>query len=203
MDDKTALAYAIARAIALAENGGTIPSKGKKGATGELASVYQFMPKTWAGYAKDILGNAKAPLTPENETKVVVAKVQQWIDKGYNSKQIASMWNAGEGRPNAYAQNWRGTNKGVKYDTPAYANKVAQYARDAYTNHFGPQIQTPQSITTANTTPQKIIPPVQSTTNTVQGSNGLPIKITDVPTKNPPNGGLIGSLLNGMAGRNI
>ena len=35
------------------------------------------------------------------------------------------MWNAGEGRPDAYKQNWRGVNKwGVRYDTPAYVNKV-------------------------------------------------------------------------------
>lgn len=201
MDDKTALAYAIARAIALAENGGTIPSKGKKGATGELASIYQFMPKTWAGYAKDILGDANALLTPENETRVVVAKVKKWIDAGYNSKQIASMWNAGEARPNAYAQNWRGKNNGVAYDTPAYANKVAQYAKDAYTSHFGPQVSTTPTNTVANTTPKATPAPVQPTTKIVQGSNGSPITIADVPTKNPPTGGLIGSLLNGMAGR--
>jgi len=97
-----------------------------EGSTLGGASRYQFTHGTWKKYAKEILGDENAPLSLENENQVAYTKIKKWKDQGYNVGQIASMWNAGEGRPDAYKENWRGTNKyGVKYDTPAYAEKVA------------------------------------------------------------------------------
>lgn len=128
--DKHKRAMAIAKAIAYAENGGKPKLNAlKAGKTGELKSIFQFMPKTWENYSKQTFGKV-VPLTHEAESEVVLKKVNQWLDKGYNESQIASMWNAGEGRPDAYKQNWKGVNsKGVAYDTPAYAKKVASYTR--------------------------------------------------------------------------
>lgn len=148
MDEKTALTYAITRALAYQENGGK-PTNPKAGKTGEMKSIFQFEPATWKNDAQEILGNSNAPLTPDNETKVVSGMVGDWIDKGYNVKQIASMWNAGKGEPNAYTGKFSdgspstGINKeyGVKFDVPSYANGVANYAKQFYTQDFEPQIQ--------------------------------------------------------------
>ena len=121
-------ALIISKALAYAENNGK-PTTIKAGKTGEMKSIYQFTPNTWKQYSKEILGK-EVPLTNETELQVATGKVSKWIDKGYTTEQIASMWNAGEGKPNAYKENWRGINKkyGVAYDTPAYAKKVANYA---------------------------------------------------------------------------
>lgn len=98
------------------------------GKSGELPSRYQYTPGTWKSVAGKYLGDENAPISLENENKATYLRIKDWKDNGYNIGQIASMWNAGEGRPDAYAQNWRGTNKyGVHYDTPAYAEKVAKY----------------------------------------------------------------------------
>lgn len=98
------------------------------GKSGELPSRYQYTPGTWKSVAGKYLGDENAPISLENENKATYLRVKDWKDNGYNVGQIASMWNAGEGRPDAYAQNWRGVNKyGVHYDTPAYAEKVAKY----------------------------------------------------------------------------
>lgn len=93
-----------------------------RGKAGEWGA-YQFMPETWDRYAKELGVKAQfgqASLVQQNE--VAYKKFKQWKDAGYNVGQIASMWNAGEGRPNAYAENWRKTDPKtgeVIYDTPA------------------------------------------------------------------------------------
>lgn len=112
----------LAKAIRHTETGG----KDVAGASGEQGS-YQFMPETWKAYSSE--AGINVPIeqaTREQQNEVVYKKLKGWKDKGYNPGQIASMWNAGEGRPNAYKENFRGVNeKGVAYDTPAYAEKVA------------------------------------------------------------------------------
>lgn len=99
-----------------------------KGASGEYGG-YQFMPETWKNYASQAgLGNV--PLeqaTPEQQNQVAYTQIKKWKDAGYNPGQIASMWNAGEGRPNAYVEGNAGVNsQGVSYDTKKYATEVAQ-----------------------------------------------------------------------------
>lgn len=89
------------------------------------ASLYQYTHGTWKSVAKKYLGDENAPLNRENENKATYYRILDWKKQGYNVGQIASMWNAGEGRPNAYKENWKGVNEwGVRYDTPAYARKV-------------------------------------------------------------------------------
>lgn len=113
----------LAKAIRQHESGGNFNATGKSGETG----AYQFTAPTWKGYAKEVLGDSNAPMTPENQNQVAYTKIKQWKDGGKNVGQIASMWNAGEGKPNAYLENNVGVNKyGVNYDTPAYAKKVAE-----------------------------------------------------------------------------
>ncbi len=133
------IADAIFKALAYTENGGKPdikkPSAGK---TGEMASVFQFTPSTWKNYSKQVTG-ADIPISPEAEAFVVHKKIGEWLKKGYEPKQIASMWNAGSGEPDAYKGEFQskahagmpsvGVNKkyGVKYDVPGYVSKFDKY----------------------------------------------------------------------------
>jgi hypothetical protein len=115
---------ALTKAIRQVESGGNF---GASGASGEHGG-YQYTPETWSGVAKKY--GINVPLeqaTSSQQNEVTYKRIKEWKDAGHNVGQIASMWNAGEGRPNAYRENWRGVNKfGVVYDTPAYAQKVAR-----------------------------------------------------------------------------
>lgn len=135
MNDKELLAASIVKALAYTENNGKPDlSNLKAGKTGETKSIFQFTPDTWKRYSKEIFGNEDVQIVPDTETYVTNEKVKKWIAKGYNARQIASMWNAGESKPDAYKQSWKGTNEkyGVGYDTPAYADKVLKYSRQFY-----------------------------------------------------------------------
>lgn len=133
MDD---LSLQITKALAYAENGGK-PSEPKAGKSGEMKSIWQYTPATWKQYSTEVLGH-DAPLSSELEAYVTHKKVSQWVDEMKNQGvpdediplKIASKWNAGEGHPDAYKQGLKGTNKyGVKFDTPAYAQKVSSYVK--------------------------------------------------------------------------
>lgn len=141
------LASAITKALGYAENGGKPdPNNTQAGKTGELKSIFQFTPDTWKNYAKEILGDENAELTPDAETFVVHKKVSDWLSKGYQPKQIASMWNAGVGEPDAYSGKFsngspsKGVNAkyGVQFDVPTYANKVEKYVNE-FTGKQGTQ----------------------------------------------------------------
>ena len=100
------------------------------------ASRYQYTTGTWKMVAGKYLGNSNAELTLENENEATYKRLKDWKEKGYDVGQIASMWNAGEGRPNAHKENMRGTNQyGVNYDVPAYVDKVyAEYQKQKQAN---------------------------------------------------------------------
>ena len=116
----------IAKAIRHVESGNK-PVTPREGSQLGGASRYQYTHDTWKGVAQKYLGDANAPINLENENKATYLRIKEWKDKGYNVGQVASMWNAGEGKPNAYMENHRGVNDyGVAYDTPSYAQKVAQ-----------------------------------------------------------------------------
>ena len=192
MDEKTALTYAITKALAYQENGGK-PTTPKAGKTGETKSIFQFTPDTWKKDAGDVLGDPNAPITADNETKVVTSKVSKWIDEGFTAKQIASMWNAGVGEPDAYTGKFsdgspsKGMNKKYNqpFDVPTYANDVANYAKQFYAEDFKPKIQNAQtSNPTVPTTPQSTTP--------IAGSALVP--------KTPQTNGLVGGLLNSLGG---
>jgi len=108
-------AQSIANAIKQIESGGNY---GAKGASGE-SGAYQFMPSSWSSWAKTYLGDANAPMTPANQDKVAMAKIQSLLDQGYDARQVALIWNGGQ------PVEKKGVNsKGVAYDSGAYANKV-------------------------------------------------------------------------------
>jgi len=119
---------ALTSAIAEAETGSSSPEAyTKRGASGEFGR-YQFMPDTWKAYAGEAgVSTSLEQSSMEEQNKVAYNKIKQWKDQGYTPAQIASMWNAGPGRPNAYKENWKGVNsQGVAYDTPSYAMKVSE-----------------------------------------------------------------------------
>jgi hypothetical protein len=137
-------------AIGEAETGASSPkaytARGKSGEYGR----YQFMPDTWKAYASE--AGVNSPLESasiEDQNKVAYHKIEQWKKQGYNPAQIASMWNAGPGKPNAYKEGWKGTHTNpdgtkVAYDTPAYAEKVsAAYQRLKGQSGVLPQGQNP------------------------------------------------------------
>lgn len=161
MDEKELLADAITKAIAYQENGGKLDlEKTSAGKSGEMKSIFQFTPETWKKYSKEVLGKDNVPLDNDHETYVVKQKVRKWIDDGKTTSQIASMWNAGEGKPDAYKENNVGINKyGVKYDTPTYAKNVLNYAKKFYTeksqqNSNESTVQPNKIAVSPQTTPQ-------------------------------------------------
>lgn len=115
----------LAKAIRQQESGGDFQARGKSGEYG----AYQFTEPTWKVYAKKHLGQ-DVPLsqaTPEQQNEVAYKQIKEWKDAGRNPGEIASMWNAGESRKNAYLEGNSGVNKyGVHYDTAAYAKAVAE-----------------------------------------------------------------------------
>lgn len=117
-------AVALAKSIRQIESNNNFNAQGKSGEWGG----YQFTPATWDSYSREFGVNAAfGSATPEQQNEVAYKKIKQWKDQGYNPGQIASMWNAGAGRPNAYQEGHKGVNKfGVEYDTADYAKKVAQ-----------------------------------------------------------------------------
>jgi len=120
----------LAKAIRQTESNNNFQAKGKSGEYG----AYQFTNGTWNSAAQKYLGT-QIPLeeaTPEQQNEVAYKRIADWKSQGYTPGQIASMWNAGEGEPNAYTGSFSngspsiGVNKfGAKYSVPAYANKVA------------------------------------------------------------------------------
>ncbi len=106
----------------------------KSGASGEYGA-YQYLPETFKDYSTRYANNPNADITnPEDQDKVAYTTVKAWKDKGYTPEQVLSMWNAGEGKPDAYAQDHRGTNaQGVQYDVPKYVDNIKTYLTETKT----------------------------------------------------------------------
>jgi hypothetical protein len=176
------MASLVTRALAYTENGGAPninnPSAGK---TGESKSIFQYEPDTWKADAGKYLGDPNAPLTADNETTVAKGQVTDWLKKGYKVNQIASMWNAGIGEPDAYSGKFsdgtssQGVNKqyGVKYDVPGYAKKVENYTKQFIQEAQKSQLNNQTQPTVNSQTPPQISskPPVfNNQTNAIKGS---------------------------------
>lgn len=126
-------AVALARAIKHNETGDSSDAYTAHGKSGEFGA-YQFMPDTYKNYAQKYLGDANAAPSVENQNKIAYSFVAEKKKAGYNPAQILSMWNAGEGEPDAYTGKFSngapstGTNgHGVPFDVPQYAAKGSQY----------------------------------------------------------------------------
>lgn len=149
----------LAKAIRQVESGGNFAAQGKSGEHG----AYQFTSGTWDSASRKYLGQP-VPLeqaTPEQQNEVVYKRIKDWKDRGYNVGQIASMWNAGEGEPDAYKGTFTsstathrvgqpsvGVNSfGAHYNVPAYAKSVATaYQKIKGGGQVGPDPQNPSSI---------------------------------------------------------
>jgi hypothetical protein len=107
----------LAKSIRTVESSDNYNAHGQSGEFG----AYQFMPETWKGAAKKVLGNANAPMTPVNQDKVAYYTIKKLKDAGHTPEEVASIWNSGKPQ-------WQGNvgvnSKGVKFDTPAYVNSV-------------------------------------------------------------------------------
>jgi len=91
------------------------------GASGEYGA-YQLMPDTWKEYAREILGNPNAEMTPANQDAVATGMVAKWLTAGKTPEQIARKWNSGD-----FDKGGSGVNsKGVKWDIDAYVSKFKQ-----------------------------------------------------------------------------
>lgn len=133
-----ARAKTLARAISQVESGG----KQVRGASGEFGS-FQFMPATWASVSKQVAGKVLQQ-TPANEQMVAEKKIQQLLDRGFDERQVALIWNTSLGGAET-PREISGVNKfGVKYDSGAYANKV-QRAFQAFSME-NPVENTPHGI---------------------------------------------------------
>lgn len=113
----------LTKAIRQVESNGNFQAKGKTGEYG----AYQFMGPTWNAMSSKF--GINVPLeqaTPQQQNEVAYKQIKEWKDAGHNVGQIASMWNAGPGNPDAYLNGNKGTNsKGVGFDTGLYAQRVA------------------------------------------------------------------------------
>ena len=180
----------LAKAIRQKESGNraVIPAEGSKLGG---ASRYQYTHDTWKETARKYLGDPNAPLSLQNENKATYLKIKDWKDKGYNPAQIASMWNAGEGRPNAYKENWKGTNKyGVAYDTPRYVKSVY----DEYQKIKGSQPQQRRQPA------QPVVPTVAEQRQTLQ-AQGQPVARNPERVEPTMLGGIIRDTTKGTIGR--
>lgn len=120
----------LTKAIRQTESGGNYTANGASGEHG----AYQFTAPTWAALSQKYLGT-NIPLksaTPEQQNEVAYKQIADWKSHKFNVGQIASMWNAGEGEPDAYTGTFSngapsiGVNKfGVKFNVPTYAKSVA------------------------------------------------------------------------------
>lgn len=182
MNDTELLSQSIVKALAYAENGGKPDlSNLKSGKTGEMKSIFQFTPDTWKKYAKDILGDENSELNPDNETYVANEKVKKWIQEGKTARQIASMWNAGPGEPDAYSGKFSngspsvGINKkyNVKFDVPSYADKVLKYSKEFFNEKSSHKDNPVEQEVAQNSDPlQSVVSLVKKASSRTPSNNG-------------------------------
>lgn len=102
------------------------------GASGEYGCV-QFMPGTWRDISTEIVKEV-LPQTPINEKYVAVHKIQELLDKGFDEKEVAMIWNTSLGgveEPLIRKGEKVINGKKVKYDSVAHALKVMNaYAQE-------------------------------------------------------------------------
>lgn len=181
----------LAKAIRQTESGGNFQAKGKSGEYG----AYQFTEPTWNNTAKKY--GVNVPLnqtTKEQQNEVAYKQIKDWKDKGHNVGEIASMWNAGVGEPQAYTGKFSNgkpsggkdaiNSHGVHYDVPAYAKSVATaYQTIKNGGQVNPDPNNPSSVLGNSLTQDTI---TGDTSNPKEQSapdqRGVPMKIVDALT---------------------
>ena len=127
-----------------------------KGASGENGAG-QWMPATWQAQAQDVLGDANAPMTPENQSVVAQGTIRKLISQGKNAADIAAIWNSGSDQnwQNKISIGYGGTmppnSAGVQFDVPKYVKSVTD-AYQTIKNGGSAGVDSSNPSSTANTT---------------------------------------------------
>lgn len=144
-------ALALTKAIRRQESGGNYSASGDAGTS---TGAYQFQPATWKAFSGQILGNANAPMTPENQNAVAYGMIKTWKDSGMGPAQIAAKWNSGS---DTGWENKIGTTtingKSVPYNVPQYVQNVVSNFKQIYpqvSQQYGAPDQSGGLVPTAN-----------------------------------------------------
>lgn len=181
---------ALTKAIRSQESGGNYNATSKDGSYG----AYQFLQSTWDSTAKKYGIDASwKDATPQQQNEVAYKQIADWKSQGYNVGQIASMWNAGAGKPNAYLTGSSGTNSsGVNYNVAKYAKNVASLYQ-GYKNGVIPDDGGSANATNGESNPTAGSSDIQAQRAALQ-AQGLPQSVD--PTKAAPS--FLGSLVRGI-----
>lgn len=132
------------------------------GDAGTSHGAGQWQSATWKAQAHDVLGDANAPMTQDNQSVVAQGTIRKLISQGKNAAQIAAIWNSGSD------ENWQGkvgtttiNGQQIKYNVPQYVKSVT----DLYQQYKGQQ--------PAQTDVSAQIPP-QTLNTTPPSTGGLP-----------------------------
>lgn len=174
---------ALTLAIRQQESGGDYKATSKDGSYGG----YQFIKGTWDATASKYGVNASwEKATPDEQNQVAYGQIADWKNAGYTPAQIASMWNAGHGEPNAYTGQFsnghpsEGTNKfGVKYSVPAYVKAVTGYFTHYYDLGKNQSADSSTPTALASTTDQPQTPTLPTTIPSTADHSVFPAKEDD------------------------
>lgn len=122
----------LTKAIRQTESGGNYAARGASGEFG----AYQWMPGNFQADAAAAGIKNPNPNDPATQNKVAYFKLLSLKQQGLSPQQIASVWNAGIGEPDAYTGKFSngkpsvGLNpKGIHMDVPGYVSKVISAAQ--------------------------------------------------------------------------
>ena len=124
------------RALSGQESGGSPTAQNSR--TGAYGT-FQIMPSNWPSWAQEAGLPADAPQTPENQTRVAKAKIQQYYNKFGNWGDVASAWYSGQPL-SAYDANALNRKQG-NGDEPS----IAEYTNSVLARAGGDAVTTPTS----------------------------------------------------------
>ena len=108
------------------------------GDDGQSWGAYQMKQGAWDNASKIAGVNAQwGKATPAEQNQVADSQVKTWLSQGKNPAQVASMWNAGAGEPDAYTGKFSNGHPSVvpgKFDVPSYAKRVLSNASELWQN---------------------------------------------------------------------
>lgn len=182
------------------------------GDAGTSKGAGQWQPETWKAQAQDVLGDANAPMTRENQNVVAQGTIRKLISQGKNAAQIAAIWNSGSD------ENWQnkvGTTmingQQVKYNVPHYVKSVTDLYQQ-YKNQSGSLPQAPSgNLASASAGGyQPPLPPGQSQGKQSGNAAGYapptpptqPTTTTQAGDTSDPSGGFLQGLQEDLQGTN-
>lgn len=129
-DELNTNAQILTNAIRSQEGGDNYSAPGDGG---NSWGAYQFGKGAWEKAAS--LAGIKSPwgkASPTEQNQAADTQIKQWLSEGKTPPQVASMWNAGPGEPNAYTGTFQrdGSPSTVpgKFDVPGYTKRVLNSA---------------------------------------------------------------------------